>query len=320
MHIQHDCYINEELFRFENLYDTNGFYYWFPKINLEELLEGKGFDYFAGYSEEEVLSLKQDITEIYQRIIDENPIQEPTAILTAGGPGAGKTILLKQHREAEKHSGRTIAYICPDDVALKQMARTYQKSVSEKSYSSQSEKESLLLDCYNKWRPGSNAATHIILANLIKNNYAIYFGTTSTSPHSLSLYEGLAKRGYTIQVLHLTAPVEVRQAAVAERNKNFVQTNGQDLIEKGNLLIQRIMDTYLAFAKTISFYYRENSMDHAFLAAVWVRGLPLAKLNIINKRMYDQVKGLHNETCEKLNELGLTWDKTVESSTEIIEI
>src|SRR5205085_8823258 len=98
---------------------------------------------------------------------------------------------------------------------------------------SDEEQKTIRQELYNKWRPGSNAATHLILAHLIRQQYAFYFGTTASSPSTGKFLEFLKSKGYTIKLLHLTAPDDVRWASVQERDKIFVQTTEEDIRDKG---------------------------------------------------------------------------------------
>ena len=180
----------DNIFDLSRIYDTNGGYaYSLPKTILESYISGKAFDNKEAYSAEESARLQQDISEIYQSILSANPMKENLAVMTAGAPGAGKTILMKQDLKHQAGQGKTYAYICPDDVCLKAQTRTY-KTDLEQSDSSNPE---VRLAAYNKWRPASNAATHLILANLIRDKFAFYFGTTSSGLRDGNLFKIPAK-------------------------------------------------------------------------------------------------------------------------------
>lgn len=59
------------------------------------------------------------------------PVKEKVAIITAGAPGSGKTTKLKQDLEARALQGKRYAYICPDDVCLRNQKRTYQADLEK---------------------------------------------------------------------------------------------------------------------------------------------------------------------------------------------
>lgn len=109
------------------------------------------------------------------------------------------------------------------------------------------------LEAYNKWRPASNAAAHIILGNLIREKCAFYFGTTSSSPMTYKFFEFLKSQGYEIKLLHIIAPDDVRIGSIQERDKTFIQTTAQDIAEKGDLTPPRISDTFFKYADEIDF-------------------------------------------------------------------
>jgi predicted ABC-type ATPase len=316
-----------DLFNLSNIYSSNPqkFSYSLPRSILESFLSGKAFDHKKEYTSEELELLKKDIIAIYQAMLNENPIKQPLAIMTAGAPGSGKTTLLKQNRQTQLKKGKAIAYICPDDICLQQMAKTYQQEIKEKMASpslTEDEQKELRLECYNKWRPGSNAGTHLILANLIRHQYAFYFGTTSTGPATGKFLEFLKAKGYTIKLLHITAPDDVRWASIQERDKTFVQTTEQDIRDKGDLLPQRIMDAFLQFADEIEFFYRDALKEDAVLAARWQLNEPpaytLGTLQVIDTECYEQIKKVHNAVCDKLKKPDLVWEETVEKHSVIL--
>ncbi len=282
----------------------NGFEYSLPKDVLEGFLSGKAFDNCDEYTADESQRLREDIREIYQRMFSFELVKEPLAVITAGAPGAGKTTLLRRELENNNRPGRCYAYIDPDDVCLRAQARTYQADLEGGDR----------LAVYNKWRPGSNAAAHLVLANLIRENYAFYFGTTATGPATGKFLEFLKQRGYQIRLLHVTAPDDVRCESIKERDKTFVQTTEQDVRAKGDLLPQRINDTFLAYADEIEFYYREAVHADAQFAAKWVRNQEgteaLGILQIIDPFQYAQIKAIHNAVVERLERPDLQWGST----------
>lgn len=296
---------------------NNSYKYSLPKNILEGYLSGKGFDYTQIYTGDEAERLYQDINEIYQNILMEEPLKENLAIMTAGAPGAGKTLKLRQDREANLLKGKKIAYICPDDVCLKSQTRTYKAEIANSDNSKETRQAA-----YNKWRPGSNAATHLILGNLIKEKYAFYFGTTSTGNATHIFLKFLKDQGYKIRLLHITAPDDIRWESIKERDKTFVQTTETDVREKGNLLPQRINDTFLKYADEIEFYYRDGIKKDAILAATWIRNentsQSLGNLQIFSQELYENIKNIHNSMAKALNRADLYWESTVEQSSLIL--
>lgn len=233
---------------FKHIYKPD-FKYSFPEKDLRDLFSGIGFGRTVSYDSDESKNLREDINALYQQILSENPAKEKIAIITAGAPGAGKTHLLRQDREQLLRQGKTYAYICPDDVCLLNQTKTYVADIKAGK-----DKK----DCYNKWRPASNAATHFILANLIREKYSFYFGSTSTSPFTYKFFDFLKSQGYRIRLLHVTAPDDLRWKSIQERDKTFVQTTEADVKDKGILLPERINDTFFKYADEIEFYYRDG--------------------------------------------------------------
>lgn len=284
---------------------TSDFTFSLPKAVLESYFDGKAFDNKTSYTDEERMLLEWDINAIWDRMVLQRSAT-PTAVITAGAPGAGKTTLM------ERVMKENIPYIDPDAVCLKKMDLTYGagiKALSTMKFNSPAAELSARLDLYSKWRPGSNAANHVILANLIRKNSDFYFGTTATSPGAANLFKLLKERGYRIKLLHITAPDDVRWASIRERDKTFVQTTQEDVKEKGLLLPQRIQDTYLKFADEIEFFYRGAVNENGTLAATWTKEEGLA---IQDVAVYGQIKKVHNAICDLLKRPELYWEKTVE--------
>jgi predicted ABC-type ATPase len=301
----------------DHIYDEYGGYeYSLPKGVLESFLSGKAFDHPKVYTDEESSRLHDDINELYQKITSKKPEKERLAVMTAGAPGAGKTIKMRQDLSEKSLLGRNFAYICPDDVCLKNQNRTYLADIARGDASNE-----VRQNAYNKWRPGSNAATHLILGNLIREKYAFYFGTTSSGPFTYKFFEFLKKQGYQIRLIHVTAPDEVRWESIKERDKSFVQTTKHDVIEKGLLLPQRINDTFLKYADEIEFYYRNGVNEDAKLAAKWVRNPDpseaLGSMHIVSFSRYEQIKAVHNAVTEVLKRPDLHWGATVEKNSII---
>lgn len=298
------------------IYDeTGGYRYSLPKVVMEKFLSGAEFGN-QPYKESELALLREDINALFQTILSENLIKAKEAVLTAGAPGAGKTIKMRQDLAENGAEGRIFAYIDPDDVALQNMARTYKADI-EGGEGTLEERRT----AYNKWRPGSNAAAHLILANLIREEYAFYFGTTSSGPATGKFFEFIKNQGYHLRLIHVTAPDDVRWESIKERDKTFVQTTEEDVRQKGELLPQRITDTFLKYADEIEFCYRDGVHQDAQLAARWHRNENpaevLGTLEIVSSPQYEQIKGIHNAAVKVLNKPELLWEETVEKNSKI---
>lgn len=288
-----------------NIYNDS-FQYSLPKTVLESYVSGKSFDHKELYTLKERQDLEDDIREIFDNIISQNPTHGNWAVMTAGAPGAGKTTKMRQELEELNWNA---AYICPDDVCLKSQTHTFLKDLKTIGVNEENVAERLTL--YTKWRPASNAATHLILANLIREKYNFYFGTTSTGPATFRFCDFLKQQGYQVRFIHISAPDDVRWDSLKERDKVFVQTTEQDTREKGLLLPQRIADTYLKYADQIDFYYRAAVSKDANLAARWVKG---KGITVIDSEDYKKIKTLHNTAVEALNKPDLKWESTVEAN------
>jgi hypothetical protein len=298
---------------------NDSFKYVLPEKTLASFLSGEAFDNKKAYSEEELNRLKKDINTIFQNILATDPLKNskegPEIVVTAGAPGAGKTVAMRQRWEKAASDGIRYAYVCPDDVCLKGMGLTYQEEIS----GGKGTKEEWQA-AYNRWRPGSNAAAHFILAELIRKKYDIYFGTTSSGAATPTFLKFLKDQGYKITVMHMTMSDQKRWESVLERDGTFVQTTEEDVVQKGELFPQRIEDSFLKHADKIEFYYREGVKEDATLAARWIRNSspsPVGKLKIVDPLAYGKIKEIHDAAVVRLDKLPLLWASTVEAKSEI---
>lgn len=307
--------VNYDVCDLNLIYTTDGYKYSLPRDILEGFFSGKAFDHKVFYTDEESRKLREDIREIFSRIMSQNPDKAKVAVMTAGAPGAGKTTLLRQDLEKQPAAGKHFAYICPDDVCLKEQRHTYRADLDNDTLDARTA-------AYNKWRPGSNAATHAILGNLIREGRAFCFGTTSSSPATKFFYKFLKEQGYKIRVLHISAPNDVRWGSIRERDKTFVQTTEADVKQKGIDLPQRINDTFLEFADEIEFYFRTDVNENAVLAAKWTRAEPpsgdmLGTLEIVDRVMYQHVKDIQDEVARTLGKPDLEFGNSLEKKSRI---
>ena len=297
------------------------FTYSVPRSLLESCLDGKYFDNKESYTTDEKMRIDEDLLSIYSSLNFGRSGESPLAVLTAGAPGSGKTVLML--RDLKMFGGKA-AYIDPDDVSLKKMDSTYQAGLQEQiaglAKKTLFPEERILAErrirqeMYDKWRPASNGINYILSAHLIKSKADFYFGMTASHPATAIFFKFLKEQGYRIRLLHLMTPDSVRWESVQQMDKVFLHTTEQDIIEKGFLVPQRILDTYLKYADEIEFYYRGAVQESAQLAAVWVKE-EMPCLKVLNPHAYDSIKKIHNAVCEKLNRPELMWEKTVEEKS-----
>lgn len=293
-----------------------GFEFSLPRSILESYYSGKAFDHKVEYTADEFTRLQQDISDIFSRIMSAQPIKNKVAVISAGSPGTGKTLLMRQVLAEQATKGHVYAYIDPDDVCLRNQLRTYLPDVNKGENDYEVRK-----NAYTKWRPGSNAAAQVVLANLIRDKYGFFYGMTSSSPATGKFLDFLKKQGYQIKLQHVSAPDDVRWGSILERDKTFVQTTEQDVREKGLLVPQRIQDTYLKYADEIDFYFRKSVNESAVLGATWKKNQdslePMGVLTVIDLQNYENIKKIHDTVCAQLNRPEIRWEETIEKSSEI---
>ncbi len=283
--------------------------YCIPKDLVEGFLSGAALG--QRYSVEEVQNLRQDIDAIYKRVLSIDPLCKKSVIITAGAPGAGKTTQLVQELEKKSSKNKRYAYICPDDVCLRHQERTYQVDLAREDQSP--------LEVYDKWRAGSNAAMHVILAHLIRDGFSFAWGTTGCGLVADKLFPFIKEQGYRIKLIHVSASDETRLSSVQERNKTFVQVTEQNAKEKGVVFPQKMGPLFLKYADKIDFYYRGGAREDAIFVAKWKRNDSflgsLGILRVLAPPEYDKIKAIHNAAITLLKRPDLSWESTVEQSS-----
>jgi len=298
-----------------NLYDltqvyqgSDGFNYSVPQETLQSWCDGVGFGREVRYTKDEYTQLQQDANEIFANQSSQGLSVGREVIITAGAPGAGKTTLLEQIQEGQVE---IFGYSDPDAVSLKKMTRTYQTQIKKTDGETLEGQQAARKTAYADWRPASNAI--LMNARFMQEGISFCYGTTATGDKTHYGFKALKDQGYKITLIHLTAPDAVRVASIKERDKEFIQTTDEDIIEKAALLPQRIADTYVKYADTIKFYHRDAADKDAILSAVWIRGEGAAapSLEIKDETAYNALKTWHNSNLNEADDL--KWEKTVEA-------
>ena len=93
---------------------ANGFSYPVKREIMESYFDGKAFDNPVSYTGEERAALIQDIYMIHEQVsFVARSKEKPVAVISAGAPGAGKTLLMRAMLQGQESQD---AYIDPDDV------------------------------------------------------------------------------------------------------------------------------------------------------------------------------------------------------------
>jgi len=298
---------------FDLIYNDE-FSYCVPEKLIRSYYQGTEFGRVNTYSEDESKRLREDIHKIYWNVVNACDGGDPIAVISAGAPGAGKTTLMERLLKQEKTK---VAYCDPDAVCLQLMNRTWRAELEKRLEEVADTPEDALFwiekevhqDMYNKWRPASNAANHLILAHFIRQKMPFYFGTCSASPHAANTFSYLKEQGYKIHLIHVMAPDDVRWQSIQVRDRSFVQTTEKDICEKGKMIPQRIHDTYLAFADQIDFYYRGKVSEEAVLVATWVK--ESEEISVHDKPAYEKLVTLHDQMARELGDDELLWKNSV---------
>ncbi len=232
-------------------------------------------NFLNGYSHEEKETIKKDLKIVEAITFDtakpNGELEKPVYLATAGGPGASKTTTLEAF--LKEHKLDSYVYADPDQVSLKNMNFTYRKSLTNFDFAVASSNYAALKHAYDKWRGASNYICHEVLQAAFGQRYSLAHGTTSTSPHILSLYQRIKALDYRIVLLLCYSQDETRKQAISrrEREQAFVQADPNDVISKGKDFPKRF-DIYFSFADEIYFYWNDE-LTHGKLPR------PCAKFN-----------------------------------------
>lgn len=291
-----------------DLYQGPGKYnYSLPEWILKKFYEGTMFGGKA-YNDNDKKRVDLDCALLYQRHVPKEgvePEKTPWAVISAGGPGSGKTTIMERDRnEKMAHGDINFAYVDPDAVCMKQMENTY---LADKQ-----KEEMTLAELYTKWRNASNFIFHYLLGNLVRLKQSFYMGTTAAAKET-PLFFDLLKPAYKIRLIHVIAPVEVCKDSIAIRDKTFFQTTKEDIENKPIAVAERIVD-YMKYADVIDFYYRDAAEAPALLVARYTADAadPRLRLVKLNQKGYDAMKKVHNAICDKLGRKDLLWEVAVE--------
>ena len=182
-------------------------------------------------------------------------------IVTAGGPGAGKSTALESLLQAEQRPPLSIrrAYIDPDRTCLLKMQRTYLADTESHARSPQK--------AYEHWREASNFLSNVFLAIGLKEGYAIAHGSTMATPYAKNALTAIKNQyGYNTTIMHLTCDEDIRiQSEKQRRDSGVVQCTDQDFKDK-NVMFFSLLGDYLQSADNVFFYYR-GVFDRATFAA-----------------------------------------------------
>lgn len=289
-----------------------GFKYYLPRHELEECLAGIAFENVEGYTQDESAKLLEDIQDIFSSILSQNPTKGSVATLVVGSSESGKTSLIQRKLKELAAGGASLAYICPDHVCMSEQKRTY---LSEPEAKGEPFNEGFL-KAYKKWRPGSHAATHLILANLIRERYSFFFEPSLTVNFTDTFLQFLKRQGYTIKIWHTSAPEELRVSPLQGRAKKLSQIKEPEIKDK-ELFAAQLIPSYLNWAESIDFYYRDKSPEEVVLSSIWLKQERKPCLKIYNWINYEKIKELYHLAIDANNNPELVWEKIVESRSEI---
>lgn len=181
--------------------------------------------------------------------------------MSAGGPGSGKTRLIRDFEKTENTIFSNAVHVDPDE-----FLRDFKPYVDLTESLGKSDIGYTL--AYTYWRWASIYMSNSVLNKLCDDGYDIFFGTTGTSPVVAKLYDNAKKEGYQTHAVICHAPENVRLESSAERFKNERRyTPEDDLKKKGNEMFPDTVMTHFQVADGFSLYWRDALGKAPVLAA-----------------------------------------------------
>ncbi len=238
------------------------------------------------YSAEEKELIAQDLAVVRSLCLPsqpQQPLSKPQYIATAGAPGSRKTTILERFL-SQRPQTEHIAYIDPDQRALKFMVHTYlSQSLSARVVAEQPLYGNAVKAAYEKWRGGSNFIALTLLEEAFASRRSVAYGTTSTGEHTPKFLANVKAAGYEVTLLLCSCEDPFRQKAVQYRNEEqkFYQSTPEDALANGKLFPQR-MAAYFAYADVLQLFWSDDLAHPERLAAELRDG----KLNVIDPEAF----------------------------------
>lgn len=227
--------------------------------------------HLSSYTTEEVELIKKDLEVVRSITFKEGePKEKPLYLATAGGPGARKTTILERFMASHPEMCSQMAYLDPDQRALKFMAHTYySRSLCASEIAKYPIHLAAAKAAYEKWRGGSNFITLTLLEEAFAQKRDIAHGTTSTGEIVGTLLSKIKEAGYHITLLLCSCEDDLRVHSIQYRNEEqkFYQSTPEDAVTKGKFFPLR-MPIYFKYADTLYLYWSDNLSTQERLAAI----------------------------------------------------
>lgn len=204
------------------------------------------------YTDEEISYILKERDRLFLKFIEgKTPSEKGNDkwfVLTAGGPGAGKTHLVESLIEQKDALLSNCIYVDPDETIMRDMVR-FKQDVASRNVEY----------AHTKWRLASQYIWNDLLNKAAERGYNIVNGTTATGPHVEAQYKNVKAAGYQIMTLAVYAPIdqrlksaEVRYEVTGERH-----VPAADVLEKGRLFVEKV-PLYLRYSDRVDFFFRED--------------------------------------------------------------
>lgn len=237
---------------------SDTFSYYYTRNFLNRYMEGRGDGNRDLYTDEERLKLQEKTQLIFDDIVGKDPVKERVAVLTAGPYWTNRGAVLATFPEDHAYLG--IATCLPHINEI----LPPEKNSDARRY------------------PGMRVTTHIALANLIREGYALRLdlGWSIWKPTFCKFLQG---QGYKVHLVHVTPSTEAPEetAPTVGWEKNLWDENIDD---------NQTLHELPQFVNQMSFYYEaEEGKPH--LAATY----KLGKVEVVDPASYESIQAFHDK-------------------------
>lgn len=245
-----------------------------------------------------------DIISAHDLIASSNFLKSPRAIIAVGPLGSQPEDLMIDRLEKQAAFGVSHLALATECICAQYLKNTYLKDLE----CCQSPAE-----VYATWQPLAQMLESSLRDRALDEGISIYASCDPLSTKTDVLLGSLKAHHYTIAILHLSVPDDIRMRSASA---------SEEFYNSGVSFSQKTASTYFLEADECEFYYRNRTDQQATLAATWIKGFDPAcqaqgSLYILDHSAYQGVVRVHNLVMQHLEESGdgaciPRWNETLE--------
>lgn len=235
----------------------------------------------------------QDIESIFQNFLTSNYIKAMEATLVIGPKGSGKTWFSTYEVESKAAWGSNLVYLSSDYLCHNAFKNTFLKDKEKQSH------EALLF-----WKPLGDLIVKFLQKEALMNKCSIVVEADPTDPSLELMLRTVKAYCYSIKVIHLTAPEDIRRKCLDEP---LSKEEDEKFYEGAQLFSSNTTSSYLEAADEVEFYLRNRLDTKPMLAATWVKSKsskPVkGTLHVFDESLLNGISRVHDLSLRYLAEI-----------------